>query len=67
MFYPKYAHELKRRQKKEALQALMFLKQKRTGLIKGRGVADGRPQRANSKKGKATSPMVSNELVLIKC
>ena len=67
VFYPKYAHELTRRQRKEALRALMFLKQKRTGVIKGRGVADGRPQRVNSKKGESTSPTVSTESVLITC
>ena len=46
MFYPKYAHELTRRQRKESIRALVFLKQKCTGIIKGRSVADGRPQRA---------------------
>ena len=49
------------------MQALMFLKQKRTWLIKGCGVANGRPQRENSKKGEATSPTVSTESVLITC
>ena len=45
----------------------MFLNQKRTGVIKGRGVAKGWPQRANSKKGESTSPTVSTESALITC
>ena len=45
----------------------MFLNQKRTGVIKGRGIAYGRPQRVNIKKSESTSPTVSTESALITC
>ena len=45
----------------------MLLKQKRVGEIKGRVCADGRPQWSNSMKGKASSPTVDTEAVLITC
>ena len=35
--------DLDRKVQKEALSYLMFLKRKRTGVVKSRGVADGRP------------------------
>ena len=43
----------------------MFLKKKRTGVIKGRGCADGRKQRLHTAKEEATSPTVSTESVMI--
>jgi hypothetical protein len=43
----------------------MFLKQKRTGQIKGRGCADGRQQRLYSNKEDASSPTVAIESVMI--
>ena len=54
-------------QKKNALGYLMFLKQKRTGQIKGRGCADGRKQRLNTPKDAASSPTVATESVLLSC
>jgi hypothetical protein len=41
---PKAAGELSREERRNALQYLMFLKQKQCGKIKGRGCADGRKQ-----------------------
>ena len=41
----KKAHEITNQQKKAALKYLMFLKEKRDGVVKGRGCADGRKQR----------------------
>ena len=43
----------------------MFLKKKRCGRIKGRGCADGRPQRAYVPKEDSSSPTVSIEAVLL--
>jgi hypothetical protein len=38
----------------------MFLKEKRCGTIKGRGCADGRPQRDYMTKDKTASPTVAS-------
>jgi hypothetical protein len=43
----------------------MFLKRKRCGRIKGRGCADGRPQRAYIQREDATSPTVSTQAVFL--
>jgi hypothetical protein len=56
-----HARELSREQKKRALQYLMFLKQKRCGLIKGCGCVDGRPQRLWKTKEETTSPTVHDD------
>ena len=45
----------------------MFLKQKRTGQIKGRGCVDGRKQRLYTPKDEASSPTVATESVLLSC
>jgi hypothetical protein len=42
-----------------ALGYLMFLKRKRNGKMKGRGCADGRPQREYISKEESSSPTVS--------
>jgi hypothetical protein len=62
-----HARELSRDEKKRALRYLMFLKQKRSGMIKGRGCVDGRPQRLWKTKEETTSPTVSIESLLISC
>jgi hypothetical protein len=59
--------ELNDGKRKAALQYLMFLKQKRDGVIKGRGCADGRKQRAHTTKEEASSPTVANESVMLSC
>ena len=64
---PRHATTLSPMQKKNALGYLMFLKQKRTGQIKGRGCADGRKQRLDTPKGAASSPTVATESVLLSC
>jgi hypothetical protein len=53
--------------KYNALPYLMFLKQKRTGKIKGRGCADGRKQRETMSKEEVSSPTVAIESVMISC
>jgi len=52
-------------QRQRALSYLMFLKRKRCGAIKGRGCADGRPQRKYTLKIDATSPTVTTEAVFL--
>ena len=64
---PRDASTLSLAQKKNALGYLMFLKQKRTGQIKGRGCADGRKQRLHTPKDDASSPTVATESVLLSC
>ena len=54
-------------QRRESLQYLMFLKEKRTGDIKGRGCADGRLQRRTMAKGEALSRTPATESVIITC
>lgn len=49
----------------KALGYLMFLKQKRNGDIKGRGCADGRPQRLYKSKSETSSPTATTESVFI--
>ena len=43
----------------------MFLKKKRNGAIKGRGCADGRPQRIYKTKVETSSPIASIEEIFI--
>jgi Reverse transcriptase (RNA-dependent DNA polymerase) len=62
---PATATELTFEQRKEALAYLMFLKRKRTGVVKGRGCADRRKQRAYTDKEEATSPTIATEAVFL--
>ena len=64
---PRDASKLSSTQGRNALGYLMFLKQKRTGQIKGRGCADGRKQRLHTTKDDASSPTVAMESVLLSC
>ena len=64
---PRDATKLSPTQKTNALGHLMFLKQKRSGQIKGRGCADGRKQRLHTPKDDASSPTVATESVLLSC
>eukprot|EP00980_Cylindrotheca_fusiformis_P017053 scaffold5233_cov88-Cylindrotheca_fusiformis.AAC.1 len=54
-------------QKKAALQYLMFLKEKRSGKIKGRGCADGQKQRIYKTKEETSSPTISVEALFLSC
>ena len=45
----------------------MFLKRKRCGKIKARGVADGRPQREYISKKESSSPTVSIYALMCHC
>ena len=53
--------------KKIALGYLMFLKRKRSGKMKGRGCADGRPQREYISKEESSSPTVSIHTLFGSC
>jgi hypothetical protein len=64
---PVDAKSLSPAEKRASLQYLMFLKEKRCGMIKGRGVADGRKQRLTAVKGAASAPTVSIEALLLTC
>jgi hypothetical protein len=54
-------------ERKGALRYLMFLKEKRTGQIKGRGCADGRFQRKYMSKEETSSPTVATEALILSC
>jgi hypothetical protein len=45
VYKPVDPHSLSRQQKKDALRAINLVKEKRCGKLKGRTVADRRPQR----------------------
>jgi len=53
------------KEKKSALAYLMFLKEKHTEVIKGRGCADGQKQRLYTNKEDASSPTVAIESVFL--
>ena len=62
---PCKATDLSADQCKALLGYLMFLKQKRSGQIKGWGCADGRKQRLYTRKEEKTSPTVTTEPVML--
>ena len=64
---PMQTDKLDEKDKQNALQYLMFLKQKRDGRIKGRGCADGRKQRVYMTKEEASAPTVSTKGLLLTC
>ena len=60
--------EMTEKEKKRTLKYLMFLKEKRSGEIKGRGCFDGQPQREyTSKEEESTAPTVLIEGFIISC
>jgi hypothetical protein len=62
---PKTFHDLACKERRDSLRYLMFLKEKRTGIIKGRGCADGRQQRDYLTKEDTSLPIVAIESVLL--
>ena len=62
---PKDPIMLSRAEKVKALSFLMFLKEKRSGKLKGRACVNGAPQRSYIRKEDASSPTVANESVFI--
>ena len=63
----KAAHELTQQECWNALQYLMFLKQKRCGKIKGRGCADGQKQHKWLGKEDTSLPTIMTESVMLSC
>jgi hypothetical protein len=59
------AASLTKKQRKEALRAINLLKEKRDGSLKGRTVADGRPQRTMYDKSQTASPTVSTDALML--
>ena len=64
-FRPVRTENLSEKQKHKSPNLLMFLKEKRDGSIKGRGLADGRKQREKIEPKDTTSPTVSTEVVML--
>jgi hypothetical protein len=64
---PVNKYDLTGEERKGALRYLMFLKEKRCGTIKGRGCADGRPQRDYMSKQETSSPTVATEALMLSC
>ena len=62
---PMQWNQLTPEQRRKALRCVVCIKQKRSGKLKGRASADGRPQRLYIKKEEATSPTVTTEALLI--
>ena len=56
---------LNREEKKQALESLLFLKEKRDGSLKGRACADGKKQHGYIPKEDTASPTVSLEAVFL--
>ena len=52
-------------QKRGALRAINLIKEKRDGQLKGRTVADGRPQRSLYDKSETASPTVSSDALVL--
>ena len=52
---------------KKSLRYLMFLKRKRTGIVKARGCADYRPQRECITKEESTLHTVSTDVLISIC
>ena len=67
VMHGKKANDLTREQKRAALRYLMFLKEKRSGKVKGRGCADGRKQRIYKSKDETSSPTIHVESLLLLC
>ena len=54
-------------QRRQALQYIIFLKEKRTGKIKGRGCADGQLRRKTMKKEEALPCTLLRKSVILSC
>ena len=60
-------NEMTREEKRVCLQYLVFLKQKRSGRIKGRGCADGQKQRDFITKDESSASTISTEALFLTC
>jgi hypothetical protein len=57
--------KLTREQRMAALRAIILIKEKRDGRLKGRTVTDGRSQRTLYNKSETASPMVSSDALIL--
>jgi hypothetical protein len=64
---PVNKYDLTGEERKGAFRYLMFFKEKRCGMIKGRGCADGRPQQDYTTKDETSSPTVATEALILTC
>jgi hypothetical protein len=64
---PINASTLTKEQKRRALREITLVKRKRSGKMKARTVADGRPQRDYVPKEQSSSPTVSSDAFLMTC
>ena len=64
-YKPIHATNLTETQQNSALQIINLIKEKRIGQLKGRSVADGRPQRVFYMKDETSSPTATPESVLL--
>jgi hypothetical protein len=60
-FKPRLVQSMTKEERTRALRSITLIKEKRSGIIKGRTVADGRPQRKYKAPEDVHSPTVSTE------
>ncbi len=65
VFKPKRARDLLEEDKKKVLSSLIFLKEKKSGVIKARSCANGNPKREHITKEEAAAPAFALESVFI--
>ncbi len=65
VFEPKHARDLSEEDKKKALSSLIFLKEKKSGLIKACSCANGNSQREHIAKEETAVPTIALESVFI--
>ena len=64
-FFPRNPRTLSSEERKRALSSLIFLKEKKTGEVKGLTCVNGAPQREYIRKEDAASPTVATDSVFI--
>jgi len=65
VFQPMKIKDIPVKERDKVLRLITLIKEKRTGQIKGRACADGRPQRAYISREEATSPTVGLESLML--
>ena len=65
VFQPIKMKDIPIEERDKVLRLITLIKDKRTGQIKGKACADGRPQRAYISREEATSPTVSLESLML--
>ena len=64
-FIPQHANQLTFEQRKEALQLITMIREKRCGKVKARACADGKKQRRYIKKEEVSLPTAQQESLII--